>query len=69
MWFTTRAASRWHGPPRPHDRASAELGAIDGRAAGYACEVREPLPEYPGPWSVVCERHDAMIDLPVVIGG
>ncbi len=49
------------------DRASAEVGAVDGRAAGYACEVREPLPEYPGQWSLVCERADAMIDPPGVI--
>ena len=49
------------------DRAAAEAGAIDGRAAGYTCEVREPLPEYPGQWSLVCERHDAMIDPPGVI--
>ena len=49
------------------DRASAEVGAVDGRAAGYACEVREPLPEYPGQWSLVCERQDAVIDPPGVI--
>jgi hypothetical protein len=49
------------------DPAAAEAGAIDGRAAGYACEVREPLPEYPGQWALVCERQDAMIDPPGVI--
>ncbi len=49
------------------DRASAEVGAADGRAAGYTCEVREPLPEFPGQWSLVCERPDAMIDPPGVI--
>jgi hypothetical protein len=49
------------------DRATAEIGAVDGRAAGYTCEVREPLPEYPGQWSLVCERPDAMIDPPGVI--
>jgi len=49
------------------DRASAEVGAVDGRAAGYTCEVREPLPEYPGQWSLVCERQDAVIDPPGVI--
>jgi Regulator of ribonuclease activity B len=49
------------------DRASAEVGAVDGRAAGYTCEVREPLPGYPGQWSLVCERQDAVIDPPGVI--
>ena len=43
-------------------RASAEAGAEDGRAAGYACDVREPLAEYPGQWSLVCERPDAVLD-------
>jgi hypothetical protein len=50
-----------------NDRSSAEVGAADGRAAGYTCEVREPLPEFPGQWSLVCERPDAMIDPPGVI--
>ena len=49
------------------DPASAEVGAADGRAAGYVCEVREPLPEYPGQWSLVCERQDAVLDPPGVI--
>jgi hypothetical protein len=46
---------------------AAELGAVDGRAAGYACEVRDPLPQYPGQWSLVCERGDAVLDPPGVI--
>lgn len=41
---------------------AAEAGADDGRAAGYSCEVRDPLPQYPGQWSVVCERSDAVLD-------
>jgi hypothetical protein len=48
-------------------RDSAELGAGEGRAAGYSCEVREPLPINPGQWSVVCERSDAVLDPPGVI--
>jgi hypothetical protein len=49
------------------DRASAETGAVDGRAAGYACEVRAPLPVNPDQWSLVCERPDAVLDPPGVI--
>jgi Regulator of ribonuclease activity B len=43
-------------------RDAAEGGADEGRGAGYACEVRDPLPEYPGQWSLVCERPDAVLD-------
>ena len=42
---------------------SAEAGAIDARAAAYSCEVREPRPAYPGQWALVCERHDAVLDI------
>ncbi len=48
-------------------RESAEAGAIEARAAGYSCEVREPLPQYPDQWSLVCERHDAVLNPPAVI--
>lgn len=44
-------------------REVAETAAGDGRAGGYQCEVREPLPEYPDQWSVVCERPDAVLDI------
>ena len=43
-------------------RAAADAGAEAARAAGYACEVREPLPNYPDQWSLVCERSDAVLD-------
>jgi len=43
-------------------RTAAEAGAEDGRSAGYVCDVREPLPEYPDQWSLVCERPDAVLD-------
>jgi hypothetical protein len=48
---------------------SEEVGnaaAAAGTAAGYACEVRDPLPQYPGQWAVVCERPDAVLDPPGV---
>jgi Regulator of ribonuclease activity B len=40
----------------------AHAAADDGRAAGYTCEVRDPVPQRPGQWSVVCERPDALLD-------
>jgi hypothetical protein len=45
----------------------AETGAVEGRAAGYACSVREPLPEHPGQWLLLCERQDMLLDPPNVI--
>jgi hypothetical protein len=48
-------------------REAAESGAADGEAAGYGCEVRDPMPEYPDQWSLVCERPDALLDPPGVI--
>ena len=47
---------------------AAEAAAVDGRGAGYSCEVRDPLPQYPGQWSVVCERPDAVLDIEGVRG-
>ncbi len=41
----------------------AEAGAVEGRAAGYTCEVRDPLPEYPTHWSMICEKPDALLDI------
>jgi hypothetical protein len=49
------------------DRARADAGADHGRGAGYTCTVREPLPQYPDQWSLVCERPDAVLDPPGVI--
>jgi hypothetical protein len=43
-------------------RDAAEAAAIAARDAGYTCEVRDPLPEYPDQWLALCERPDAMID-------
>jgi hypothetical protein len=49
------------------DRASAEAGSSDAEAAGYTCEVRDPIPESAGQWSLVCQRDDAVLDPPGVI--
>jgi Regulator of ribonuclease activity B len=43
-------------------REVAEAGAVEGQFAGYTCEVREPLPENPGQWTLLCERPDAILD-------
>jgi hypothetical protein len=42
---------------------AAEAGAVTAREAGYTCTVRDPLPAYPGQWGLVCERHDAILDI------
>ena len=44
------------------DRNQAEAGAEEARKVGYTCEVRDPLAEQPDQWSLVCERHDAVLD-------
>jgi hypothetical protein len=45
------------------DAEKAEAGAVTAREAGYTCEVREPLPNNAGQWSLVCERPDALLDI------
>ncbi len=50
------------------DGGAAAAAADEARAAGYQCEARDPLPQNPGQWSVVCERSDAVLDPPTVIG-
>jgi hypothetical protein len=45
------------------DPEKAAAAAEEGRTAGYTCEARDPLPAYPGQWSVVCERPDALLDI------
>jgi hypothetical protein len=41
---------------------AAEAGASEASSAGYACDVRDPLPQNPDQWSLVCERPDAILD-------
>ena len=39
---------------------SEDVAQVMGREAetgGWTAEVREPLPNFPGKWSVICERH------------
>lgn len=47
-------------------RDAAQAGAVDGRAAGYKCEVSDPIPEYPDHWRLVCEKPSAVLDIPNV---
>jgi hypothetical protein len=48
-------------------REAAEAGAVEGQAAEYTCEVRDPLPAFPGQWSLICERPDAVLNVPGVL--
>jgi hypothetical protein len=42
------------------DQEVARRSAEVATGQGYGAEVREPLPNYPGQWALVCERHDAV---------
>ena len=44
------------------DRDRAGLAAEDATARGFEVSVREPLPGYAEQWTVVCERHDVVLD-------
>jgi hypothetical protein len=37
--------------------AVAQTMGTEAETKGFAAAVREPLPELPGQWSVVCETH------------
>jgi len=37
--------------------AVARAMATEAEAREFSAAVREPLPQYPGQWSVVCETH------------
>lgn len=42
------------------DQASAGRAGDVASGQGYTSDVRTPLPEYPGDWTLVCERHDTV---------
>jgi hypothetical protein len=44
----------------PSALAAAEAGT-ELRGHGWNAEVRDPLPSFPDNWSLVCERHDAVL--------
>ena len=44
------------------DQGSADRAAGEAAARGFEVTVREPLPQYPDQWTLVCERHDVVVD-------
>ncbi len=43
------------------DRDRARLAADEAAARGFEVAVREPLPQYPEQWTLVCERHEVVL--------
>jgi hypothetical protein len=41
---------------------TATAASQEAQDQGFDAEVREPLPEYPGQWSLVCGRHGVVVD-------
>jgi hypothetical protein len=41
---------------------AADAVARAARERSFTAEVREPLPQYPGQWSVVCDKHGVVLD-------
>jgi hypothetical protein len=40
---------------------AATAASQEAEGHGFEAEVREPLPEYPGQWSLVCGRHGVVV--------
>jgi hypothetical protein len=40
----------------PSDEIARSMGR-EAEARGYSAEVREPMPQFPAQWSLVCETH------------
>jgi len=45
-----------------HDPEVAARAADEARAMSFEASVNEPLPQHPRQWSLVCERHDIVLD-------
>ena len=43
------------------DEDRAGLAAQEAASGGFEVSVREPLPQYPEQWTLVCERHDVVL--------
>jgi hypothetical protein len=43
------------------DPGAAEQAAQGARDAGFATEVRDPLPDYPGQWAMVSEMASTVV--------
>jgi hypothetical protein len=42
------------------DQASAARAGNVASGQGYNSDVRTPLPQFPGQWALVCDRHDTV---------
>jgi hypothetical protein len=42
------------------DRQSAEQAGAVAEGQGWSLDVREPLPQYPGSWCLVCSQQEAV---------
>ena len=40
----------------PTEETAQSMGH-EAESEGYSAEVREPLPQFPGQWSLICETH------------
>jgi hypothetical protein len=45
---------------------AATAASHEAEARGFEVEVRDPLPDYPGQWSLVCGQHGVVVDPPTV---
>jgi hypothetical protein len=45
---------------------AATAASHEAEARGFEVEVRDPLPAYPGQWSLVCGQHGVVVDPPTV---
>lgn len=43
--------------------AQAESARVRAAASGWQAEVRDPLPDHPEQWTLVCERQAAVLSL------
>jgi hypothetical protein len=48
------------------DRATAETAASTATTSGFAATVREPKPEQPNHWEVICERKSYVLSMDIV---
>ena len=46
----------------------ATQAADEARSRSFEASVKEPLPQYPGLWSLTCERHGIVLDSDTIRG-
>ena len=49
-----------------NDRVAAEAAASAATASAFAVRIREPIPQDPGKWGVICERQAYVLSMDVV---